>query len=335
MYYLYKLEFITPVHFGTEVLGIGEENVSPFCKADTLFSAICHEIINLYGESEIDKWKNLADKGDFLISDLFPYDSNNYYLPKPVLPRLLLDKDKEEDNNEKQSNNNKKEAKKLTHIPLSKWNEYMKFLNVEVKEFTSKKMIFFKQQLSVKVNVARNNEDNNPYPFSCYSFEENTGLYFIAKISDAEKKKEVDKILDSLGWSGIGGERSSGYGKFKVVKDEDKNQNLIEQEVILMKFLNSNNNDYKMLLSVTSPCENEINLIDKNDFYSLVERKGFILSYSYKDTPRKKLPIVMLGAGSCIKNKNIAGQIVDVSTIKDQPVYRYGKALTIGIKYNG
>jgi len=125
-YYLYKLKFNSPVHFGADKAGIGLENISLTCHADTLFSAICHEVLLLNGESEIKYWHDLAYTNKFLISDLFPYLDDEIFLPKPVLQvqRTANNKENEEEN----SSIIKKKLKKLKFIPISKWDEYLNYL---------------------------------------------------------------------------------------------------------------------------------------------------------------------------------------------------------------
>ena len=67
------------VHFGSEKTGIWLEKVSFNCYCDTLYSAICQEILKLYGEDEILKFYQETVKGNFLFSDLLPYQNTSVY----------------------------------------------------------------------------------------------------------------------------------------------------------------------------------------------------------------------------------------------------------------
>ena len=88
---------------------------------------------------------------------------------------------------------------------------------------------------------------------------------------------------------------------------------------------------YKMLLSLYSPNESELNNIDyEYSYYSLIKRNGFIYSQTYSDTLLKRKSLCMFKEGSCFIG-NINGDIKDVSHNGNHKVYRYGKALYIGI----
>jgi len=136
-YYLYKLKFLTPVHFGSDKPGIGIEKVSPTCHADTLFSSLCLEALSLFGEEYIKKLVSMAEKEEFLISDLFPYyNKTELCLPKPALiterDGQLLDNARFPESNSTQ----KKKMKKLFFIPIQKWEEYLDYIRGKNPDFT-------------------------------------------------------------------------------------------------------------------------------------------------------------------------------------------------------
>ena len=49
-YKIFKLKFETPVHFGDEKIGTRLEKTNIICHSDTLFSAMCQEILKLFDE---------------------------------------------------------------------------------------------------------------------------------------------------------------------------------------------------------------------------------------------------------------------------------------------
>ncbi|WKZ18790.1 MAG: type III-A CRISPR-associated RAMP protein Csm4 [Candidatus Jettenia sp. CY-1] len=81
--YIYRLEFKGPTHFGE--IGIDLENVGEWVSSDTLFSALINTMSNIYkGDyvSEfIDKFK---ENHPFLLSSLFLYNKDTYFLPRPM-----------------------------------------------------------------------------------------------------------------------------------------------------------------------------------------------------------------------------------------------------------
>ena len=52
-YYLYKLQFTTPLHVGDSRLANGLESVQLNICADTLFSALCHTVLQLEGREAL------------------------------------------------------------------------------------------------------------------------------------------------------------------------------------------------------------------------------------------------------------------------------------------
>jgi CRISPR-associated protein Csm4 len=317
-YYLYKLKFPYGVHFGADKVGIGLEKVSVNCHCDTFYSAICHEILKLHGEKVLNEFYEHTKSGKFLLSDLLPYKDEELLIPKPIFYK--------DSSQERQAESSviKKRMKKVQFIPLSKISEYF---NDEAEEIKfSKNMVYEKNA------IARDGkeEHNGLYSVGVTYFAEGCGLYFVAQI-DEDKKEWFDKIINSLALSGIGGKRTSGYGRF-IFEDEEAPEldenNGFPSEKVLAKLLNE---DAKYYLSMSTfyPKKEEIKDL-KRGYYSLVKRGGFVQSATYSDKILKKIPTTFVSAGSCFEQK-FEGEILDVSKDGNHPVYRYGKPIMIGI----
>ena len=325
-YRLYKLKFETPVHFGSERKGTSLENVNATCHSDTLFSAICHEFVKLYDELELDDYKDLFEDGKILISSMFPYKNEDLYLPKPS---VIV----ERSNTKEVEYSNKKKMKKLEFIKLSDFKRYLGCLKSgEPFDFNESEYEFAKYSDNAKVALRtdesedfddgkRNN--NKIYHVGTYSFCEDAGLYFIVRFEDEDEIARFDKIVESLGYSGIGGKRSSGYGKFKVISCEVPPSDMLE--------LLNKKAEYNMAISLVSPDENELEQDFSSCYYNLINRGGFIYSTDYADTMQKRKNLVMFKEGSCF-DVDLSGTIQDVSNGGKHPVYRYGKALKIGVE---
>lgn len=335
-YYLYKLSFDTPVHFGADVAGIGVEKAVPTCHADTLFSAICNEVLLLNGEEDLHKWVNKAQEGNFLVSDLFPYDKENLYLPKPCYIRKEKKEDLYQDFEEsKNRSKDKKDMKNLKFIPIDYWDFYIEYLLTDEKQYKPTNLEHICMETVIpKVSMSRDEKDNQLFSVGAYVFAEDSGLYFIAAFSEKSEEAKFRKIIQSLGYSGIGGERSSGYGKFKIGKSIELSNNSPDgQEKILYSILTREKSNFYVTLSVVSPESEELKTLDKQDcYYLLVPRKGFVYSSNYSSHPVKRKPVVMFNTGSCFKSK-LKGNILDLKSSEDEahPVYRYGKAMMVGI----
>ena len=110
-----KMSFSGSVHFGE---GLLETSGQSIC-ADTLFSAICHEILLISDESKLLDFISETKKGALRISDAFPFIGTEYYIPKPVIgirgDAVVAVSDSSE----------KKQYKKLRFLPLYALHSYL------------------------------------------------------------------------------------------------------------------------------------------------------------------------------------------------------------------
>lgn len=303
-YKLYKLEFSTPVHFGTGKL----ETSGIKFMADSLFSAMCIEAKNLHGTNGIEQLYKYASDGALLISDLMPYCKENYYLPKPM---VKVEKEFAVSSVEK------KRYKNTNYISASEYGDYIVgVLNSEPS--------FAAEYTFTKLSKSREMElDSTPYFVGTYKFYEDCGLYFILGYKSDEQFYFVDDIMCSLGFSGIGGKTTSGLGKFIAVPSE------LPQELAVL--INSaENSKYKITLSTCLPTDDEIDNALDGASYLLQKRSGFVASNNYAVTNAKKQDLYTFAAGSAFLNK-FNGKVYDVSIKGNHPVYRYSKPLFIGI----
>lgn len=320
-YKLYKLKFDTPVHFGSDKLAVSLEESDFICHSDTLFSALCLEYIKLNGAENLSKFVELFNNGELLISSLLPYKDKDLYIPKPS---IVVERDNKKDD-KTDSSSDRKKMKKLGFIKVSDLDNYLKSIKGE-HDFNFNSMEYNKfsnEYLFQKVSLSRT-EENNLYSVGVHHFYDKCGLYFILAYNNKTNLDIFEQIFKSLSYSGIGGKRTSGYGSFTLMNDSssisDINKYLFKDA------------KYKMILSLYSPCENEIENIDFNSsYYSIIKRNGFIYSQTYSSTLLKRKSLCMFKEGSCFIG-DIKGNIKDVSHASgSHEVYRYGKALYIGI----
>lgn len=323
-YKLYKLTFNTPIHFGSDSVGTSLEEADLICHSDTFFSALCLEYIKLNGAENINKFVDFFNNDNLLISSLLPYKNDDLYIPKPsiVIKRKNIINDKKDSD----SPNDRKKMKKLNYIKFSDIDKYLNYIKEKEENFIPDDEYndFAKYSLNQKVGLRE--EENRLYSVGTYSFDNNSGLYFILSFSDNEKLEEFETVLKSLSYSGIGGKRTYGLGGF-----EYKEYKTADYDNFINKLFSDSK--YKMLISLFSPTENEIDNIDlKTSSYSLIKRNGFIYSESYSENLQKRKSLCMFKEGSCFTNK-IKGDIKDVSQQNgNHKVYRYGKAFYIGLE---
>ena len=317
LYKLYKLNFLTPVHFGSEKQGTSLENVSVTCHSDTFFSAICNEFVKLYDELDLDDYKDLFEEGKILITSLFPYVGEHLFIPKPS---IIV----ERQNAKEVEYKNKKKMKKLEFIKISEFKHYLECLKSgEPFVYDEKEYEFAKYSDVPKVALRIDDDNNKIYHVGAYSFKQDSGLYFVAKFEDESYVDQFENIIESLQYSGIGGKRSAGYGKFELYDVIELDDNLLPSEETLLELLQSDGG-YQMTLSLVSPDEDELECDFSNSYYNLIKREGFVYSVDYADSLVKRKNLVMFKEGSCF-DFDIRGTIQDVSDNGKHPVYRYGK----------
>ncbi len=301
-YKIYKLSFKTPVHFGTGVLN---ESAVGFC-ADTLFSALYIEALKL---GEADRFYNATVEGKLLISDAFPYIGDQYFLPKPMI--YIEPKEQGE-------SSVKKQYKKLKYLPVD---QISQFLSGDLNMETCNLDELGREYSQVMSAVRREEEDALPYRVGNYLFGEKSGLYIIAATENEDAEFLLGDLFDSLSYSGIGGKRSAGKGRFELKYGKMNN--------ILLDMLNQDTGRY-MLIASALPQEQELEDSLMGASYILQKRSGFVYSETYADEEMKKRDLYTMQAGSCFKRK-FEGAIYDVNEGGNHAVYRYAKGMFAGV----
>lgn len=310
-----KFHFTAPVHFGADTPGVGVEKVNMTCRADTLFSALCCEALELFGAAGVQELFEFASSGRIMLSDLFPFDKNELYLPKPVLSG------KQSEAGTAINSVQKKKLKKLKYISLEMWPDYLEMMNGSDK-FSVERFESFagaKEIMHPKVHKQRNGDDSQPFAAGAYTFDKENGLYFIGCFADDAVFQKITTILTSLQYSGIGGERSSGWGKFEI--------SICDLPDDFPEFAVTDEFGYVMALSCVSPADDELGELQRG-YYTIARREGFVLSATYAKEQLKRQSLHMINSGSCF-SKPLVGTIREVSQKGGHPVYRYGKGLFI------
>lgn len=311
-YKVYRLTFNAGVHFGKGRL----EDTDYTFSADTLFSSMCIEAV----KTSEDRLKNLVENvknGNLIISDGLPYIGASYYIPKPMCDI------KHKDDSNVGNSIIKKLYKNTRFIPADMLAEY---INGEFSADIAEEFATFGKKY-IKVSAAINgNDETVPYRVGQFFYNDNNGLYVIAGYKDDGIICEFEKLLTLVGFSGIGGERSSGMGRFTVekVSEEDYQYSLSD----LMTMLNTTSDTY-MTLSLSLPKDDELENVLKAARYKIIKRSGFVASSQYPE--KRKKDLYVLSAGACVTTK-YKGDVYDVSSdSKYHAVYRYAKPMFMGV----
>lgn len=300
-YTVYKLDFHTGVHFGSGMLSGSDYT---FC-ADTLFSALYLEAMKIGNAELLYQW---AKSGKLLLSDAFPYQEDCYFIPKPML--YIEPKDKGD-------SSTKKKFKKLRYLPIDSLNDFLQGnLDEEVWELGE-----FGTGSSQVMASVRTEEDTLPFVVGDFCFYSGCGLYLILGYENEEQKELLDELLENLSYTGIGGKRSSGKGKF-TLKVSRGAEHLLERV--------NRTAEWHMLLSSALPTDEELEHVLEGASYLLQKRSGFVYSQTFAEEQMRKRDLYTMQAGSCFR-QTFQGDIYDVGEGGTHPVYRYAKAMFLGV----
>jgi CRISPR-associated protein Csm4 len=305
----YCLHFSAGVHFGGGALWDAE----PTAPADTLFSALCQEALQLYGALGIERLVQWCKDGQLLISDLLPFIGQELYLPKPLRPVQIPAQN--------EGNSVRKKAfKKLQYIPVSQWQIYLagKLDPLEAAEtFGQLGMAEVRTMSASRAPERVETGEALPYSVGVYHFAKENGLYLIVGFAAEQQQRIFETLLEALTYSGLGGKRSAGLGRFTIEK------RALPAE--LTKHLQPATGSC-MALSLCMASPEQLENAMQDAFYLLAKRSGFVLSETYAPEQRRKRDFYAFRAGSCFAAP-FQGNVFNVAGEGTHPVYRYAVPL--------
>ncbi len=340
---VYKLVFPQGIHVGK--YGIGTEGVHVKIPADTIFSALLATWISL--GQDPDHWVSAFPRArdgtlapadpPFLITSAFPFCKSVLLFPKPSeyelgagLPDDLRKKwKKTQFVSEAVLRSMAKGTELAEIIENSIWRGTQILVTKdEEKEVPPEEKPIWKEHRIPRVVLDRVSSASNLFHVGRVDFAENAGLWFGVIWRDPDRtcgdhvfKEAFELALRALSHSGIGGERTYGYGIFEPeLMDEFSWPDPVPGKPAL-------------LLSRYNPRPNEIpHVLRDAPGYRLEEVRGWTSS---PHGQFRRRPITMLAEGSVLQaGENVMGQLVDVGPIHVEtkqpllphPVWRYGLA---------
>lgn len=308
---LVKLHFPGPVHFGQGRLTDGAYT----CDAATLFSALFIEALHL-GQQEA--LLEAARSGVLTLSDAFPFRADTFYLPKPLVEPVTPKATAEQapDSREKKAN------KKLDYISVASYGAYLggTFNALAEYENLARGGGFGSAYVQTKVNLTRaDGPDAKPYQVGGFHYAPDAGIYFLV-----QGGYELEPLLSQLQYSGLGGKRTSGYGRFSYTVEP---VSALGKELAIAPA-----GGRHMLLSSAAPWEEELTEdLLSGARYKLQRKGGFVQSASHATTPQKKRDLYLFGPGS-VFGKTFEGAVFDVNdTPGAHSVYRYARAMWLEV----
>jgi len=323
-YFLLKFRFNSPLHIGDSGSAKSLDTSNMIIRADTLFSALCHMALKVYGEKGIAELYDNASRGNFIISDTMPYSGKTLYLPKPVIAEYL--------NNEAAVKSRKK-LKKINYLPLNLYESYFLFIEGKGSFDITETDCNFGSHVVVDKVAIRGLDMPTPYSVGLFNFDnaKNCGLYVIIGYDSDYILKNVIKLFRLIGLGGIGGKVSAGYGKYEIIEEIDINNSNDSQISLLKNMIYMKEPDYRILLTTSLPADEELEEVMEGSTYSLIRRGGFIQSADPEILPVKKQTQYFFSSGSVFK-KTFRGSVYEVAGKAGHPVYRYSKPMFLGVK---
>ncbi|GHV53338.1 CRISPR type III-associated RAMP protein Csm4 [Synergistales bacterium] len=306
-YAVYKLRFSEPLHAGIKELSDCSSSLS----SDTVFSAMCHEALKIGGSEHIERLVGLVRSGKLVISSALPFVDNDLYIPKPIIRIEHPERHKKKGFDDDYGN--KKAFKKLKYIPLDLIEDYLAGTLDAVA--AQEDLALGDQDTRTRVSVG-----GDPYCVGAFAFRKNAGLYILAGYADHASLNRFEELLGALQYSGLGGKRSSGFGRFEFERGKaDTFKPYLEKR-----------KGHLMTLNVCMAKDEELEAALSGATYVLSRRGGFVLSEKYAPQNVKKREFYSFAAGSCFE-RPFAGDVFDVSQGGSHPVWRYAVPMFMGV----
>ena len=327
----YHLNFRSPFHLGRRGVGLEETEIS--IPADTLFSAICQTWRTFYGEESLTHFLAQYQTGEpFLLTSAFPFKDDIRFFPKPLIDLKV------------NADDDRKKLKKVQYLSERRFRQIVdgELITSDDADLMKDKDLINGGQLWVhddersrfqdsptvwktdkrpRVTLDRQSSASEIWHLKVVKFGEGCGLWFDAKFETAETQAQIETILHVLGDTGVGGERSAGYGAFDLHTKPAEPQ----PESELARFVT---------LSPICPRDtDQLSALIQGDAigYTLEERSGWIGSTEGNGLRRQQ--VWMFGEGSVLNgNGTQVGRLVDLTPDScPHPVWRYAYAWPIKI----
>jgi len=332
----------SPFHLGEK--GIGIEKVAPYAHSDTIFSALCLSYLYIYGRDELEELLKqfINRQPPFLISSIFPLyndgESKIFFFPKSLtMPTVGEYKEDVWKKLKKASFFSKKVFEDclingiewvlegLNNNTISSTNGTI-LTQDEKSRLKDSKIKLYDDHQAPRNTINRLRSSSEIYYMGLTTYTLNSEMYFLVEVIK-DMSNKLDKVLSLLEEEGIGGERSLGFGRFRLAKEK-------------IEVIEANNADAFITLSLYHPTKEEVqNFAQKNQFlsYKLLTRVSYAFSPAIKGGKLKQR-VRMMQEGSIfpkIENQDLYGDVSKVLSedkTGSHPVYRYGYAFPLAIK---
>lgn len=285
------------------------ESSDVFIRSDTLFSALCHAWLLLFGPPALESLlqRFLSASPPFRLSSAFPVVNGDFYFPVPLnqFPR-------EKKLKKKRLVQKKVFEKLLAGKPFEELPETAEILRETSTPYT------LVTHPHIRLSRTQNRPGEDFFHTTDVHYSRGSALYFLVQFDDPGLKRSFEAALRLLCDEGIGGDRSSGKGLFhqpdfdRLTLDTPENANGC------------------LCLSLYYPREDEMQ--DLTDgFYELIERRGYIYSPFHQTLRRRSVRMFTEGSVFPASSPRV-GRLANVtpqSVPTRHPVYRFGILVSV------
>lgn len=332
---LYRLHPSGAFHLGER--GVGLEETTEGYPSDSLFSSLCAALRDLDGSTAVDEFlAGFQDESPpVVISSCFPWAGDVLLFPRPYWPPPVSPPPERG-----------KEARRLRYVSLGllraylrmdtappSWDDTVALQGGRVRCTAAETAglpptatsSIWEVHKAPRVTLDRVTSASEIYHCGRLWFSRGCGLYFLAWWHRDRQRYQplVERALDRLAESGIGGERSSGHGAFSWTAEDAPLADLPVARAGALALTLS--------LYLPTPAELQAGALAPPASYDLRQRFGWMSSPDARNLRRKT--VHMLADGSVINAPGpVAGSLADVTPDVPLPhrVYRSGLAFLVG-----
>ncbi len=329
-------------HFGRH--GLGQEESSIHWPSDSLFAAITARVAALQGASGVQTWMDhfLDDPPVLVLTSAFPRAGSVQFYPAPLRTR------RQSGSEERVPHKTIKRLKFVSESVLHKlldgallaeqYDEKLTFQGGQVlvdqkdlpalpEDIRTRKLSVWKVEQQPRVALGRVQVNSNLYHTGRTVFSPQCGLWFGVQWlkTDDTVKAFLEEILNDLGYAGLGGERSSGFGSADL------------QPAGSIEFSDYPGQPWVSLSRYLPRNGESAALLDPLAAYNMENVGGWAQSASQKAERRRNVRMLVEGSvfGAV---EGTPGRVVDVqpdyggTQPLGHPVWRNGAAVAVGFK---
>lgn len=326
-YRIARLRFPGSVHIGSDLSGVGREEVSQFIHADTFTGALINAFAG-YNSQALDIFVEAISQGSLLISSCMPFSSEGTdFVFRPAWPLNFSLLDAIIDSPRVST----KEWKRLQFAPLDFFKKWCHNSSVNLEDvsvaLSQSKILGREIQNTYRTHHAQDRltDASMIYHIGYTHFAQGSGLYCLFG-RDADSPVTWDLLssgLQQLGMQGIGGRRSVGAGQFEF----DTFELVSESWNALLQTGSATHYTSLSPVAIQQPQD-----MDDLVSFELISRRGWSGNSAGTQQFRKK-SVYFIAEGSLFSNQ-IPGAVLDVKppNFTDHPIYQSGMPFYVGVQ---